>query len=120
MFLEGAQHLAVHRQLGQLQLSRRRVQQSQYYPLAVCGGDGGHPDIHRVAGDPHRDPAVLRHPLLGDVQPRHNLQSRHQQRRQHAFGRQYLGQYAVDAIAHAEPVLERLDMDIRRLLAHRL
>jgi len=59
------------------------------------------------------DAAVLRHAALGDVQRRHDLEAR-DQRGAHLHRRLHdLEQGAVDAIAHAQLVLEAFEVDIR-------
>ena len=58
------------------------------------------------------DAAVLRQPPLGDVEARHDLDAR-DHRGSHALGRRFdVVQHAVDAIAHRQPILERLDVDV--------
>ena len=69
---------------------------------------------------PQADAAVLRQALLGDVEPRHDLDARHHHRRHGALRLQHFAQHAVDAEAHHQPVLERLDVDVGGVLAHRL
>ena len=69
---------------------------------------------------PQADAAVLRQALLGDVEPRHDLDARDHQRRHRALGLQHLAQHAVDAEAHHQAVLERLDVDVGGVLADRL
>ena len=64
------------------------------------------------------DAAVLRHAALGDVELRHDLEARDErrlelQRRLHDFL-----QRAVDAVAHAQLVLEALEVDVRRAALH--
>ena len=66
------------------------------------------------------DAAVLRQALLGDVELRHDLDARDDQRRHGALGLQHLAQHAVDAEADDEPVLERLDVDVGGVFLHRL
>ncbi len=51
---------------------------------------------------------------------RHDLDARHHQRGHGALGLQHLAQHAVDAEAHHQAVLERLDVDVRGVLLHRL
>ena len=60
------------------------------------------------------DAAVLRHAALGDVELRHDLEARDERRLQlHRRLHDFL-QRAVDAVAHAELVLEALEVDVRR------
>ena len=66
------------------------------------------------------DASVLRQALLGDVELRHDLDARDDQRRDRAPALQHLVQHAVDAEAHHQPVLERLDVDVRGVFLDRL
>ena len=66
------------------------------------------------------DAPVLRQALLGDVELRHDLDARDHQRRDRALGLQHLAQHAVDAEAHDQAVLERLDVDVGGVLLDRL
>ena len=59
------------------------------------------------------DAAVLRQPPLGDVELRHDLDARDDRRGEPAGRRLDLVQHAVDAVADAQLVLERLDVDVR-------
>ena len=73
VFPVGGKYLLVHGELLQLQLAGGRVQQPEHDPLAMGRGYGGHPDIHRMPGDLHGYPAILWHPLFGDIQLGHDL-----------------------------------------------
>ena len=66
------------------------------------------------------DAAVLRHAALGDVELRHDLDAR-DERRLHLERRLHdLEQRAVDAVAHPDLVLERLEVDVARAPLHRV
>ena len=66
------------------------------------------------------DPAVLRDAALGDVDVGHDLQAADHAGLD-ALGRaHHLVQHAVDAVADAQVVLGRLDVDVRRAVLHRL
>ena len=66
------------------------------------------------------EPAVLRHPPLGDVELREDLDARGE-RRLHLERRPHdLEQRAVDAVAHPDLVLERLDVDVAGAALDRL
>ena len=95
--------------------SRRRTTRSPW-------PEGMRRDAHvdRAAGDAQADAAVLRQAFFGDVELRHDLDARDQQRRDRALRPQHLAQHAVDAEAHDEPVLVRLDVDVGGVFLDRL
>ena len=72
-------------------------------------------DVHLRVVDPDLDAAVLRQPLLGDVQVAENLDARHDGRLEALDLRRHrhVLQHAVNAVADAELVLERLEVDVR-------
>ena len=73
-----------------------------------------------MPGNTHRNTAVLRDALLSDVQLSHHLESRYQERCQHALGRQHFSEHTVNAVAHGESIFEGFNVNIRRLLFHGL
>ena len=112
--------LAIHAQMFEIQAAGLLVEDPHHDPFALAGGQGGDAHVHRAAGDAQRDAPVLRHPLLGDVEPRHDLDARDDERRQGAVGLQHLAQHAVHAEAHHQARLEGFDVDVRGILADRL
>ena len=75
-------------------------------------GERGDAHIDVPAEYAEFDAPVLRQPSLGDIQSRHQLESRHD-RRPHRERRCIPSfQNAVDAKAHLEVVLERLQMNV--------
>ena len=76
---------------------------------------GGDAEVHVLPTHRELDAAVLRHAPLRDVQPRHDLYARGDRGGKLAQRRLRFLQHAVVAVAHAQPVLERFDMDIGRL-----
>ena len=110
----------VHAERIEVEPARLLVEQAQHDAFAVAGRDRRDADVDRAAGDAQRDAAVLRQALLGDVEPRHDLDARDDQRRHRALGLQHLAQHAVDAEADHESVLERLDVDVGGVLLDRL
>ena len=70
----------------------------------------------------HLDAAVLRQPLLGDVQPGHDLDAADDRQREPVDLRRQvlLLQQPVDPVADADALLLRLDVDVRRPLVRRL
>ncbi len=109
-----------HAQVLQGQAPGLLVEQAQHHPFAVGRRQRRHADIDLAPADPQGNPPILRHALLGDVQPRHDLDPRHQQRRQFALGLHHLAQDAVDPEADHQALLESLDMDVGRVLPDRL
>ena len=67
------------------------------------------------------DAAVLRQTPLGDIHVRHHFQARDDGRLQQAQLRRHRDfvEDAVDAVANAQIVLERLDVDVGRALVDR-
>ena len=110
----------IHAERIQLQAAGLLVQQTQHHALAVAGGNRRHAHVDRAAGDAQRDAAVLRQALLGDVELRHDLDARDDQRRDGAPRLQHFAQHAVDAEAHDQAVLERLDVNVGRVVLDRL
>jgi rRNA processing protein Gar1 len=110
----------VHAERVEVESPGLLVEQAQHDAFAVSRGNGRDADVHRAAGDTQRDATVLRQALFRDIEPRHDLDAGDDQRRDCALGLQHLSQHAVDAEADHQPVLERLDVDVRRVLLHRL
>ena len=73
-----------------------------------------HAQVDLLAVHAQPDAAVLRQAALGDVEVGHDLHARDDRRREPARRRLDLVQHAVDPVADDEPVLERLDVDVRR------
>ena len=77
-------------------------------------------EVHlAVAADLELDAAVLRQAALGDVERGHDLEARRDRVAQLERRPHLLLEDAVDAEPHAEALLVRLDVDIRRLLLDR-
>ena len=106
--------------LVEVEPRRAAVEQAHDHPLAVLRRDGRDAHVDLVPADAQRDAAVLRHALLGDVEPRHHLDAADQQRRERALGLDHVAQHAVDAEADDEPPLLRLDVDVGRAFLDRL
>ena len=52
------------------------VEQPEHHGFPVDHRDDRNPHVDLAATNPQLDPAVLGHPPFGDVQPRHDFQSR--------------------------------------------
>ncbi|MNG05738.1 hypothetical protein D3C84_889480 [compost metagenome] len=72
-----------------------------------------------MPGQSQRHAAILRHAFFSDIQPRHDLDPRHQQRRQLTAWPKHFAQLTVDAHTHREVLLEGFQVHIRSLLTHR-
>jgi len=110
----------VHAEPRQVEPPGLFVQEPQHDALAVPGGDGRDAHIDGLAGHAQRDPPVLREPLLGDVELRHDLHPRDDRGVQGAGGLEQVAQRAIDAQAHERARLEGLDVDVRGAVAQRL
>jgi hypothetical protein len=87
---------------------------------APAGGDGRDADVDALARDLERDAAVLREPLLGDVERRHDLHARRDGAMNCLAGPPHDVELAVDAVAHDDLALLGLDVDVAGALADRL
>ena len=98
------------------------VEQPHDDAFAVDHRDDRHADVDLTALHLHLDAAVLRQPLLGDVEPGHDLQPADDRGLEPVdLRRQVLQlQQAVDAVADLDPRLLDLDVDVRRPLVGRL
>ena len=90
------------------------VEDPHHHALAVHRGNGGHAQVDFLALDAQLDAPVLGQAALRDVERRHDLHARDHRGRQAPRRRFGLVQHAVDAVAHDQAILERLDMDVGR------
>ena len=85
----------------------------------VCGA-GRDAEVDLLTVDRELDATVLRHPLLGDVDPRHQLQTG-KQRLLIPLGKLIADMTdTIDAVSENHPILARLEMDIARSSPDRL
>ncbi len=107
-------HRARHAELLQRELHAALVQQPHDDALAVQHRDDRHADVDLAAVHLELDAAVLRQPLLGDVQPGHDLEPADDGGLKAVdFRRGGLGlEDAVDAIADLDSRGLRLDVDV--------
>ena len=117
---QGCEGVVRHAQSRQLQAPGLFVEQAQHHPFAVGRGQGRDPHIDFMPGQPQGHPTVLRDAFFSDIQTRHDLDPRHQQRRQFTPGPEHFPQLPVDPHAHRQRVLEGFQVHIRRVFAHRL
>ena len=114
--LEGLRGGSRKAQPVERQEDRRAVQESHDDGLTVDRGHGGDADVHPPAsGRRDADTSVLRQATLGDVQLGHDLDARGQRGLQPPRGSFLVVQQPVDAVAHAQAVLEGLDVDVGRV-----
>ena len=87
--------------------------------LTVRGRHGRDTDVDVLASDANADTAVHREALLGDIEVRHDLDTRDDRALEAVkLGRNVdLVEHAVDAVAYPELRLLRLDVDIGRSLS---
>src|SRR5690606_30189305 len=76
--------------------------------------------VDGISADVELDATVLRKARFGDVEVRHDLDPGDERTREVERRRHHLVEDAVDAVAHLELVLERLEVDVRRAVADRL
>ena len=102
-----------------LSLSSRR--RTIFSPKSVGRQDDAEVDLlgRAVVGEPDLDAAVLRQPLLGDVELGHDLQARRDRVAELHRRRHHVVENAVDAEPDAELLLVRLDVDVARALLDR-
>jgi len=98
----------------------RAVEQSQHDALAERSRNRRDTQVDIAARDTQPDSAVLRQPLLGDIETRHNLDARCNRRLKPLGRRQHVVHHAVHAEAHHHLFLENFDVDIRRAVLDRL
>ena len=89
------------------------VQQPHHRRLAVAGGDDADAEIQFFFAHRDLDPAVLGAPSFGDVQLGENLDAGGDGAQQAAGRAIAFDQHAVDPVADADAILERLDVDVR-------
>ena len=115
------QHAVVEAQPAQIvEIAGGAVEQAHHDAFAVERGQRGDAEVHFAAEDLDLDAAVLRQAALGDIQLGHQLQARDDGGLQLARRRLLVEQHAVDAVADAEFLLERLDVDVAGALLDRL
>ena len=85
--------------------------------FAVIGGQGADAEVHVDLVDDHLDAAVLGEAFFGDVDAGHDFEAA-DERAFHAQGDAVaLDAFAVDAVADADAVLHRLDVNIAGAIA---
>ncbi len=107
-------------EIGDADAHRIGSQNTQHDRLAVIRRQRADAEVDLALIDRQLDAAVLRQALFGDVDAGHDLQSAGE-RAFHADGDFVaLDALAVDAIAHANAVLHRLDVNVAGAVSHGL
>ncbi len=108
-------------EVGEVQHRVALVEDADHDLLAVHGRERRDTHVELPGADLHRDPAVLRHALLRDVQICHDLEPGDQPALEVLGLRPHrLVEHAVDPEADAHVALPRLDVDVRRPFGDRL
>ena len=109
-----------HADIVEVEEARGLVEESHYHRLAVLDGEGRDTHVDVVAPRADLEAPVLREPLFGDVEPRHQLEAEHQSGRYPHLVEVGLVEHAVDSLPDSEDLLVRLDVDIRGVDLHRV
>src|ERR1700730_7436753 len=119
--LEGLERLRVETQLGHVELEVRLVEQTHDDFFADQAGADRDAEVHLAAlAQLELDAAVLREAALGDVELGHDLHAADDRCLQLHRRLHRLVEHAVDAVADAEVLLVRLDVDVARALLDRV
>ncbi len=97
-----------------------RSSKSQHDALAECGRNRGDADVDIAARDAQPDAAVLRQPLLGNVEARHHLDARGDRGLNPLGGRDHVVEHPVHAEADDQLALEDLDVNVAGAVLDRL
>ena len=108
-----AQHVVVEAQAAEIvEIARGAVEQAHHDAFAVERRQRGDAEIDFAAQNLDLDAAVLRQAALGDVELGHQLEAGDDGGLQFARRMLLAEEHAVDAVADAEFLLERLDVDV--------
>ena len=98
----------------------RAIEEAHHDRFTVDGRDRGDADVDAAAVQHHPNAPVLGEAALGDVHLGHDLDPRGDGRLQAPRRRLLIVQHAIDAVPDAQRVLERLEVNVRRLGAKRV
>ena len=96
------------------------IQQTHHHRFAELYRHGRDPHIQAAVLHPDVEAAVLRQPLLGDIQAGHDLQAHHQRRSHPRLLHDLLAEHAIDTLTDAHHALIRLDVNVRGFHLHRI
>ena len=88
------------------------IEDTHDHCLTVAGGEQADPHVEIFTAHAGLDPAVLRLSFFGDINTGHDFDTRNERRVQPARRRIAFDQFAVDAVADADFVVKRLDVDV--------
>jgi hypothetical protein len=109
------ERLGLEAELGHVELQVRLVEQTHDDLLAEERRADAHAEVHLLAAaELDLDATVLRQAALGDVELRHDLQTRGDRVAQLHRRLHHLVHHAVDAEPDAEVLLVGLDVNVRR------
>ena len=113
---EAIVQVRLHAERFERELHPALVEETHHDAFAVEHRDDRNADVDLAAGDAELDAAVLRQPLLGDVEPGHDLEPADDRGLEAVdLGRHRLRvQHAVDAVADLDARGLRLDVDVAR------
>ena len=111
---EGLQRVVLEAEPREVERDPALVENPHDDRLAVHRRHRRHAKVDFLALHAQADATILRQPSLGDVEVRHDLDPRNDRRGQAPRRRFHFVQHAVDAVTDDQPVLERLDVDVRR------
>ena len=104
----------VHAECVEAQHGRALAQDTDDDLLAQRGRQSRDAEVHRLAVHRHAGAAVLRPEPVGDVEPRHDLDAGDERQARVPRNLHHLPEHAVDAVAHHDAALDRLDVDVAR------
>jgi hypothetical protein len=115
--VELVERVGLEAEVHQADLDGVGPENTQHDRLAVIGRAAADAEVDLLPVHRHLDAAVLGDSTLGNVDARHELESG-QQRRLHALGQVVTHVTdTVDPVAEQDPVLHRLDVDVRCAVA---
>ncbi len=98
---------------------RLAIEDTHHHRFAEAGRHGGDAQVQLLALHAQLNAAVLRQAALGDVELGHDLHAADHRGGGTGRRRFHFVQHAIDAVAHFQAILERLDMHVGCALFHR-
>ena len=117
---EFLQEFRIHAEGVEVKVHHAAVEHAEHHRFAVAGRQTRNAEVDRAAVELHFDTAVLRAPPFRDVQPGDDLDAADDRQRQILRRLRHFVQRAVHAVADAEFVFERFEVDVGGFVADRL